>query len=172
MRPRSPKWEPATPVLARGERPQSPNNAPTRFCSHPMIFFKAQQMQQLARLLMRLETLLERVGGDASHELEESLEDAAERTGVHLEILRLAGPETIEEVLAPGGGGDPGKVWGAAEVLFLDGLLAHAQGRAVEARDRLEKAHRLYLLLEPDLELPDEAVPPAQRIRSLRELLE
>ncbi len=136
-----------------------------------MIFFKAQQMQQLAELLLELERSLEREGGEPPHELVQRLDVEARNTGIPLDLLRLSHPDTLEEILAPGGSGDPGRMWGAAELLYLDGLLALAEGDSDQAADRLGKAERLYRRVEPGLELPEGAVPLEERRAALRELL-
>jgi len=135
-----------------------------------MIFFKAQRMQQLAQQLLALQRRLEAGSGDTTH-IREGLEEVARRVGVDLEIVRLAHPDTVLDVLAPEGGGDPGKVWAVAEVLFLDGIRARAEGEPGEGLDALRKARYLYRTLGEGLVLPDEATPPDQRLDTLGAIL-
>lgn len=136
-----------------------------------MIFFKAQRMQQLAQMLMELQRRLEAEGGDASH-IRQGLDEVARRVGVDLEIVRLASPETVLQVLTPGGGGDPGKIWAVGELLYLEGLRALAEDEPSVAVDALRKASRLLEALPEDLALPDEARPPAERLDRIGKLLE
>lgn len=135
-----------------------------------MIFFKAQRLQRLAEQLMELQRRLEAGGGDATH-IREGLEEAARRMGADLDIIRLAHPDTVREVLNPGGGGDPGKIWAVGEILYLDGLRALAEGEEVEAEESLRKARRLLGSLAPDISLPDGATSPDVRLAELEELL-
>lgn len=136
-----------------------------------MVFFKAEKLQRLARLLQQVQKAIEEAGGDLP-DSEERLDEVARGAGLDLELARAADAPTLEMVLA-GGGGAGGRCWLAAEVLFLDGLLAAARGREAETRDRLEKARRLYRLVGPDLELPEDApAPPDERLRRIEALLE
>lgn len=135
-----------------------------------MVFFKAQRLQELARLLLQLQRRLEAGGGEATH-IREELEDVAQRVGVDLAIVRLASPDTVVEVLTPGGGGDPGKIWAVGEVLFLDGLRAAAEGDAQGTREALERAQRLFQALPKGVRLPPEAATPRERLQRIGKLL-
>lgn len=128
-----------------------------------MIILNAQQLQRLAESLLRLERMLEAEGGDASR-IEEGLEEVAARLGAHLEIVRMADPGTLLAVLDPEGRGDTGKLWAAAEILYLDGLLAGAEGRPEAARERMERAAFLYRRLAPDARLPEGVAAPEERL--------
>lgn len=136
-----------------------------------MIVLNAQQLQRLAESLLRLERHLEAEGGDASH-VEEGLEDVARRVGVHLEIARLAAPGTLADVASPGERKDHGKLWAVGEVLHLDGLRALAEGKPQEASERLEKARFLLEQVDSGLDLPAGYPPPADRLRTIEELLQ
>lgn len=135
-----------------------------------MIVLNAQQLQRLAESLLRLERLLELEGGDASH-VEEGLEEVAGRLGVHLEIARLAAPETLLEVVSPGERKDAGKLWAVGEVLFLDGVRALAEGEETAAREQWEKARVLLREVHEGIRLPEGTTPPSRRVREIDEML-
>ncbi len=137
-----------------------------------MIFFKAQRLQRLAEQLMELQRRLASEGGDTTH-IREGLEELAHRVGVDLDIVRLAAPETVLEVITAGGSGDPGKIWVVGEILFLDGLRALAEGQDQTAHGVLVSASKLLRALESrSVALPDGAIPPEERLRQLEELLD
>lgn len=131
-----------------------------------MIISKAQKFQQMAEVLSRIQRMIEREGGEPS-EVRERLAGVLVQLGVDLEVARLLDPETLAETLA----GDVGKLWGVAEVLYLDAHLALAEERASEARVWLEKARRLYERVEPGLELPEGSAAPEARLRRIDGLL-
>ena len=135
-----------------------------------MIVLNAQQLQRLAESLLRLERLLEAQGGDPP-EIREGLEEAAHRMAVHLEVVRLADPDTLLGMHGPGSGGDPAKLWAMAELLFLDGLVCRAEGNHHEALARIETALALFPEVDPGLDLPESAPAPAERIRQGRDLV-
>ena len=126
----------------------------------------AQKLQRLAEMLQEMERRQEAGGGEA-HLVEEGLEEVAVRIGVDREILQLATPETLLHVLAPEGGGDPGKLWVVAEILYLERRRALARGDREEARAAGEKARLLYRKVGSDLDVPEPAPPPTERIQAL-----
>lgn len=137
-----------------------------------MILSKAQQFQRLAQLLARIQEMIQARGGDPAV-AREKLKDVAERVGVDLEVVRLLDPDTVAAILSPGGAG---KVWSVAEVLYLEGILALAEGRdaasrEAEAVDRLQRARRLYQHVEPGLDLPEGTPSPEERLREIASLL-
>lgn len=134
-----------------------------------MVFFKAEKLQRLADILRRVQEAVEAEGGELVRAREE-LDEVGRRAGLDLEVARVTDAATLEGVLAVGGEGSSGRRWIAAEALFLDGLLAWAEGRDADALDRLEKARRLYRSLGEGLDLPEDATPPAARIRRADEL--
>lgn len=131
-----------------------------------MIVLNAHQLQQLAERLQEIERRQE-AGGGETHVIEEGLEEVAERVGVHLEMLRITAPETIVEVLAPGGGGDPGKLWVVAELLHRDWRLHRRLGETDAAEDRRRKALLLYERVQEDAALPEGAPEPEDRMAEL-----
>lgn len=135
-----------------------------------MVLLKAERMQQLARKLAQLEASLQAQGGEL-RKVREGLEESAAAVGVDLETVRRLDAATLAAALAPGGGPAPGRLWVAAEVLYLDGLAARADGRDEAARGRLEKARGLYRRMGSGLDLPEEAVDPDARLARIEELL-
>ena len=133
-----------------------------------MVFFKAQKMQRLAELLQRIQNAIEGEGGDLQ-KAEDEMREMARTAGLDLEIARMADGPTLEAVLTGGGEATESRRWLAAEVLFVDGLLALKRGDEGSAADRLGKARHLYLTLPDALDLPPEAVEPGERLRRLRE---
>lgn len=127
----------------------------------------AREFARLAGLLGRIEGLIEARGGDPAA-VREKLAEAVERVGVDLDVVCLLEPDTVAAILAPGGAG---KLWGVAEVLYLEGILALAEEREPEAADRLERARRLYEHLEAGLDLPEGIPSPEERLRQIGSLL-
>lgn len=135
-----------------------------------MIVLNAHQLQRLAEAMLRLERLLEAEGGDPAV-VREGLEEEAHRMGVHLEVVRLADPETLLQMHGPEGGGDPGKLWAIAELLYLDGLRARAEGHDVESDQRFETALNLFSRTDPGLEIPEGYPTPEERMDEAGRLL-
>jgi len=135
-----------------------------------MIVLNAQQLQRLAESLLRLERLLEAEGGDTGV-IREGLDEAAHRMGVHLAVVRLADAGTLLQMHGPGSGGDPGKLWATAELLFLDGLRARAEGNLGEAERRIETALALFQEVDAGLTLPELSPSPERRAEQARRLL-
>ena len=135
-----------------------------------MIVLNAQQLQRLAESLLRLERLLEAEGGDTGV-IREGLDEAAHRMGVHLAVVRLADAGTLLQMHGPGSGGDPGKLWATAELLFLDGLRARAEGCLGEAERRIETALALFQEVDAGLALPELSPSPQRRVEQARRLL-
>lgn len=156
---------PAHPAGGRAAGPLATGTAVHHL--EPAMLLKAQKFQRMAEALLRVQQMTESKGADpvrARRHLEKGLEEL----GVDLEVVRLLDAGTLADSLA----GDPGKLWGAAEALYLEGLLAVAEDRRTEARERFRKARRLFARLEGDLELPEETVPPGKRLRDIETRLE
>jgi hypothetical protein len=79
----------------------------------------------------------------------EELSGVAERTGFDLELLRGFSAETLRMLVSPTGEVEPGRCWLMAELLYLDGLQAEAEGRTEDAVAGLEKAFTLFHLIAP-----------------------
>lgn len=133
-----------------------------------MVLLKAQRLQQLARKLGEIEERLERGGGQLPGVVE-GLEEASARAGVELETARRLDADTLCRVLSPGGDPDPGRLWAVAEVLYLHGLTARAQGDEA-AECRLEKARRLFARVRDLPGLPEGAPAPEERIATISDM--
>ncbi len=66
-----------------------------------------------------------------------------------IEMLRVATPDTLAMLVAPTGDVEPGRCWLMAEALYLDGLTSELEERREDALNSLDKAARLFSLLEP-----------------------
>lgn len=126
------------------------------------MLIRSRKFQRMAETLLRVQRMTEAGGGEVLRTREE-LEDALERVGVSMTVARLMDPEALAHTL----GGDAGKLWGVAEALYLDALLAEAEGRSERAAGSLRRAAVLFRRLEPGLDLPDGAVPPEERLREI-----
>ena len=136
-----------------------------------MIILNAQQLQRLSEALLRLERMLEAEGADPGA-LREGLEEAAHRMGVHLAVVRLADAGTLLRLHGPASGGDPAKLWATAEILFLDGIRARAEGELSEARQRIRTALALFGEVDPGLKLPEASPPLGERMDQAQMLLD
>ena len=88
-------------------------------------------------------------GGAAPQEVYDELAGLADRSGFDLALLRGFSGETLRMLVSPTGEVEPARCWLMAELLYLDGLQALAEGRDEDARAGLEKARLLYSLVEP-----------------------
>lgn len=133
-----------------------------------MPLFHTDKFQRLAELEARVQKAIEEAGAGGLDRAEEELDRVAGTAGFDLPAARLLDADTLEAVLAPGDGAeDAGRIWLAAETLRVDGLVAAAEGREGDARDRLEKARRLYRRVPGELRLPDAAATPRERLAEL-----
>jgi hypothetical protein len=137
-----------------------------------VVFFKAQKFQRLAELEARVQKAIEEAGAGGLDWAEEALADAAGMAGFDLEVARVLDAGSLATVLGAGREESAGRVWLAAETLFLDGVVARAEGREDDARDRLGKARRLYRTLGPELHLPEMAARPGERVERIDAMLE
>lgn len=121
--------------------------------------FILRMIWQMGQVLIALRNMILGQGG-SSAEVESQLKEVATKVGFDLTLARAATPETILIMIAPTGEVEPGRCWLVAEVLYLDGLQAEAEGRGQDAIRCWEKALPLYRILEPGalhLELPEAA---------------
>jgi len=128
-----------------------------------------RMIEQMGQVLVAIRNaILRRTIGP--EEVEEQLNEVADRVGFDLDLARAADSATIRLLIAPMGEVEPGRCWMVAEVLFLDALHAETEGRTEDARRQYEKALPLYRLLEPGalhLELPESL----ERIKSVEDAL-
>ena len=136
-----------------------------------MGVFATKKYQRMAELLQRVEAQAEKGGGEVLTRSRDDLVLAAREGGIDLEALRLLDRATVVELVAGGASPDAGRAWAAAEVLFLDGLMAYRQGDGAGGRQLLEKAAALYRRTPADLALPPLSAPPADRLDRIDALL-
>ena len=128
-----------------------------------MPLFNQDKFARLAELEARVQKAIEEAGGAGLDWAEDELGGLAGSAGFDLVGARILDAATLDALLGVGTeDADPGRLWLAAESLFLDGLVARAEGRVAEAADRFEKARRLYAGLGPDAHLPREAASSAE----------
>lgn len=107
-------------------------------------------IEQVGRMLAQLRRML--VGGQVDPGAAETgLREAAGRAGLDLDVLRSVSHDTLVMFVSPAGEPEPGRCWMTAELLLVDGLRAEAEGDVEGARDRWERALRLYGLLDPGI---------------------
>jgi hypothetical protein len=128
-----------------------------------------RMIEQMGQVLIRLRRMLsgERLGGET---FRQSLDAAATQFGLNPALLREATPDTLGMLLSPTV--DPSRCWLAAELLFLAGQDAEAEGRTGDARDAFEKARLLYRLIEPAGVMLTGWPEAAERIEEIRVRLE
>lgn len=107
-------------------------------------------IEQVGRMLAQVRRML--VGGQVDPGAAETgLRKAAGRAGLDLELLRSVSHDTLVMLVSPAGEPEPGRCWMTAELFLVDGLRAEAEGDLEGARDRWERALRLYGLLDPGI---------------------
>lgn len=147
-----------------------------------VVILSAQRMQRLAEKLQKMESSVEKGGSeleDVREEVtghapppeesvfQEELASVAGRVGVELKTARQLDAATLSRVLSRGPGGAGGRIWAAAEILFVDGLAARARGQESAARSRWEKAAALYRRCGTGLELPEDSASPEERLQRI-----
>ena len=114
----------------------------------PQRDYVLRLIEQLGAALVALRNRILRRGA-APQEVHDELAGLADRSGFDLALLRGFSGETLRMLVSPTGEVEPARCWLMAELLYLDGLQALAEGRAGDARAGLEKARLLYSLVEP-----------------------
>jgi len=79
----------------------------------------------------------------------QELSELAGQGGLDMALLRGFSGDTLRMLVSPAGEVEPGRCWLIAELLYLDGLQAQVEERAVDARESLSKARILYALVAP-----------------------
>ncbi len=136
-----------------------------------MPLFHTDKFQRLAELEARVQKAIEEAGAGGLDWAEDELARVAGTAGFDLAAARLLDADSLEAVLGAGEEADPGRLWLAAEALRVDGVVAAAEGRDDDARDRLEKALRLYRRVPEGVRLPDAAATREDRLREVGERL-
>ena len=101
-----------------------------------------RQIEMLGAILRRIRDLI--LGG-ATGEAARELNDAARQAGVDLAMAKGLSAESLVALLSIGAEPDAARCLLFAEVLYVDGLRAEAEGARQEARDSFAKA---LLLIE------------------------
>lgn len=116
-----------------------------------------------------LKVLLQRVLARSTSraDLTGDLQRAAHLGGLDLELLRLCDADGLLHLVAPGGEGDPSRIWLGAETLYLDGIAAQLDGQAAEAAAVLARARALFGMVEPTWVLPTGFPEAVERIRDI-----
>lgn len=107
-------------------------------------------IEQVGQMLVELRRRL--LGGSAEPgEAETRLQEVAGRAGLDLDVLRSVDHDTMVMLMSPAGEPEPGRCWMTAELFLVDGERARAFGDPEGARDRWERALRLYAILDPGI---------------------
>jgi hypothetical protein len=114
----------------------------------PQSDFILRQIEILGAALISLRKRILGQEVDAS-EVESHLNDISAKGGMALDLARATSPETLRMLIAPTGEIEPGRCWLLAEVMYLDGLQARAEGDEARVKDSLAKAVMLFSLLKP-----------------------
>jgi len=114
----------------------------------PQRDYILRHIEQLGAALLALRNRILGRKVDARAARQE-LSGLAGQAGFDLELLRGFSGETLLMLVSPTGEVEPARCWLTAELLYLDGLQARAEGRTDDARGSLEKARLLYGLVEP-----------------------
>lgn len=127
-------------------------------------------IEQLGATLVALRNRIlgRKVDPEAIHQ---ELAGLAGQSGFDLELLRGFTGETLRMLVSPTGDVEPARCWLMAEVLYLDGLQAHAELRARDARSSLAKARLLFGLIEPGGGMLVGLAEAGERAREIDDLL-
>lgn len=136
----------------------------------PQSDYILRLIEQMGQMLIELRRMLLGGGVVTPQEVEDRLRRAMSTASLSLDVARAASDETLAMIVAPTGEVEPGRCWLVAEALFVDGIQAQLEERPDDARDRFEKARRLFGLLAPGS--PIMGLPEAgERLNELEERL-
>ena len=107
-----------------------------------------RQIEMLGPMLIALRNRILGRKVDGPEAMQE-VQDVVRKVGLDMEILRVATPDTLAMLAAPTGDVEPGRCWLMAEALYLDGLTSELEERREDALNALDKAVRLFSMLEP-----------------------
>lgn len=100
-----------------------------------------RQIEILGRILQRIRDM---ITGGATREAATELSRAARQAGADLELAQGLTGESLIGLLSPAGEPDAARCMLFAEVLYVDGLRASAEGAAEEARNSFAKSLLLF----------------------------
>jgi len=112
--------------------------------SRDYIIRQIEQMGAVLRALLGMVLNRSASPGEVRAKLQETLQ----QVGFDIEIALVADADTLTRMVAPTGEVEPGRAWLIGESMYLEGLDAALDGRETEARFALEKALRLFQLLD------------------------
>ena len=95
------------------------------------------------------------------------LKRAAFLGNLDLDLLRVLDANAVRAIVLQVGQSDPARIWLAAEILYLDGLSAEAQGDSPAAAASLSKALMLFGMVEPTVTLPGGFPEVVERMRDI-----
>ena len=105
-------------------------------------------IEQIGAAMIRLRHMI--LGGAAAAEtIRLEFQSIARSTGVDLDMVRLASPDTLLALMSVGGEVNPSRAWVTAELLYLDALDAETSSDMQRARLSYRKALALFSLLQP-----------------------
>lgn len=104
--------------------------------------------------------------------LRDELGSLAGQAGFDLDLLRGFSGETLHMLVSPTGEVEPARCWLMAELLYLDGLQALAEGRREDGGASLGKAQLLFSLIEPAGGMLVGFPEAAERSREIERLLQ
>jgi hypothetical protein len=110
--------------------------------------FILRQIEMLGEVLIALRNKIlgRKTDGAAANQ---ELQGVMRKVGLDMDMLRVATPDTLAMLAAPTGEVEPGRCWLMAESLYLDGLACELEERWQDGLNSLDKAARLFSLLEP-----------------------
>jgi hypothetical protein len=125
-------------------------------------------IEQIGQALIRIRRMILREE-PAVARIDDELRLVGRRAGVDLDVARVATPDTLVLLVAPTGEPDPGRCWVLAEMLYLDGMRAEAEGRVGAALAGYDKAARLFRIIEPGGAFLTGWPEASERLRDLEE---
>ena len=107
-----------------------------------------RQIEMLGQMLIALRNRILGRKVDGPEAMQE-VQSVVRKVGLDMEMLRVATPDTLAMLAAPTGEVEPSRCCLMAEALHLDGLTSELEERREDALNALDKAVRLFSMLEP-----------------------
>lgn len=109
--------------------------------------FILRLIEQMGQVLIAIRKKI--YGGDDAQSVEDDLQDASQKSGFDLTVVRGLSLDSLLMLVAQGPDIQLDRAWLMAEVLLLDGLMAQREHRDDDAWASLTKAQALYGLIGP-----------------------